>query len=165
MPPEDRARRILEERARALARPESPPAWGASIKVITFALGRERYALEMRFVHSVARLQSLSPIPGAIPPIFGVTSWRGELLTIMDLRQLLGLPAGGLSDQSRVLVLGEGRAAFGVLADAVHEFLTLPLPAVRPPPEGVADRREYLRGITGEALLVLAADELLKLHG
>lgn len=162
---EESAHRILEERARALARSETPPAWGATIEVVTFALDRERYALEMRYLQAVARLQALSPIPGAAEPIFGVSSWRGELLTIMDLRQLLGVPGAGLNDMSRVLVLGEGRAAFGLLADAVDELRTLPLSAIRHPPEGVAVRREYLRGITGDALLVLDAVELLKLHG
>lgn len=158
-------RAILEERARALARSEAPPAWGAAIEVVTFTLGAERYALETRYLQAVARLQALTPIPGATPPIFGVTAWRGELLTIMDLRQLLGIRDGGLNDLSRLLVLGEARAAFGLLADTVADLVTLSVSAIRPPPEGVAIRREYLRGITGEALLVLDAVELLQLHG
>jgi purine-binding chemotaxis protein CheW len=161
----ERSARILEERARALARPLAPPTWGTAIEAITFALGKERYALESRYLQAVFRLQRFSPIPGAAPPIVGVTAWRGDLLTILDLRQLLGVQASGVSDQSRVLVLGEARAAFGILADAVAELVTLPLSAIRPPAEGVAMRREYLRGITGTALLVLDAAHLLKLHG
>lgn len=161
---EERERLVLEERARLLARSEAPPAWGAAVEVVTFSLGRERYALETKYLLAVSRLQTLSPIPGAPPPIFGVTPWRGDLLTVMDLHQLLGLPRGGLSDLSRVLVLGAARAAFGILADTVSDLVTLPLSAIRSPPEGVVVRREYLRGITGEALLVLDAAELLQLQ-
>lgn len=161
----DRNARILEERARALARPLAHPAWGTAIEAITFALGRERYALESRYLQAVFRLQRFAQLPGAAPPIAGVTAWRGDLLTILDLRHLLGVPASGVSDQSLVLVLGETRAAFGVLADTVAELVTLPLSAIRPPAEGVAMRREFLRGITGEALLVLDAAQLLQLHG
>lgn len=162
-PGRERARRILDERARALARPITPPAWGATIEVITFALGNETYALESRYLQGVFQLQELSLIGGA-PPIFGVTVWRGELLTILDLRRLLGVPAAALSDLSRVLVLGEARAAFGILADDVVELVTLPVATIGPPAEGVAAERRYLRGITGEAVLVLDAAKLLQLH-
>lgn len=160
-----RARRILEERARTLAQPPSPPAWGNSIEALTFALGNETYALEARYLQAIFRLRQLSPIPGGTPPIFGVTAWRGDLLTILDLRQVLGVSARGLNDLSHVLVLGEAQGVFGVLADSVAELVTLPVSTIRPPAEGVAVRREYLRGITGEAVLVLDVAALLRLHG
>jgi chemotaxis signal transduction protein len=64
-----------------------------------------------------------------------------------------------------VIVLGEDRPAFGILADAARELVTLPASDVRDPQEGVAAKREYLRGITGDAVLVLEATKLLQLHG
>lgn len=160
----ERARQVLEERARALARPTAlPPAVGA-LEVITFALANEVYAIESRFVIEVFRLTDLSPLPGAKPPVFGVTGWRGELLTILDLRPVLGLSVGALNDLGRVIVLGEERPAFGVLADAVRELHTLPKSAVRDTPETVAASREYLRGVTADAVLVLDAEKLLRAH-
>lgn len=161
----ERERRTLEARARSLAQPLEPPIAGGVLDVVSFKLGSESYALESRYLRAVFRLSELSPIPGAQAPVFGVTPWRGELLTVLDLRQLLGVPATGLSDLSRVLVVGEARAAFGILVDAVDDLVTLPLSTIRPPAEGVAVQREFLRGITGEALIVLDAAELLRLHG
>jgi purine-binding chemotaxis protein CheW len=97
--------------------------------------------------------------------VFGVTAWRGELLTILDLRAALGLSITALNDLSWVIVLGEDRPAFGILADAVRELVNLPAFAVREPPEGIAAQREYLRGVTPDAVLVLEATKLLQLHG
>ena len=134
------------------------------MELVTFALAGETYAIESRYVLQVFRLTNLSRLPGAEAPVFGVTAWRGELLTILDLRPVLGLSAAALNDLGRVIVLGNDAPAFGVLADEVRDLLGIPASAVRPPPEGVAPRREYLRGITGEAVIVLAAEQLLALH-
>ena len=157
-------RELLEERARALARPAAPPPAGDTLELITFALADEVYAVESRYVLAVFRLADLSLLPGAEPPVFGVTTWRGGLLTILDLRAALGLSVTVLNDLSRVIVLGEERPAFGILADAVRELVSLPASAVREPPEGVATKREYLRGVTSDAVLVLDAGALLRLH-
>lgn len=161
----DRSQRLLAERARSPVRPLVPPSRDGAIEIVTFALGSERYALEARYLQSVFRLHDLVPIPGAPPPVFGITTWRGELLTVLDLRELLNVAARGLSDLNHVLVLGERKAAFGILADAIMEMLTLPTAAIRPPAEGVAVRREYLRGITADTTLFLDAAEILQLHG
>ncbi|MEX2182614.1 MAG: chemotaxis protein CheW [Gemmatimonadaceae bacterium] len=159
-----RVREVLDARARALARPVAMPASGGTLELVTFALANEVYAVESRFVAAVFRLVELSPLPGAAQPVCGVTAWRGELLVVLDLRASLGLSVAALNDLSRVIVLGEERAAFGVLADAVREIVTLPIAAVRAPPEGVAVQREYLRGITDDAVLVLDAGHLLRAH-
>lgn len=161
----EHVRAVLEQRARELARPVGTPAPIDELEAVTLSLANERYAIESRYVFEVFRLEDLSPLPGAKPPIFGVTAWRGELLTILDLRTVLGLPVTALNDLSRVLVLGSDRPAFGILADAVHDLVTLAASEVRQLPEGVAARREYLRGITGDTVLVLEATKLLQLHG
>jgi len=159
----ERVRAILEERARVLARPSAPLPVGERLEVLTFVLANEIYAIESRYVHQVFRLQELAPLPGAELPVFGVTAWRGELLTIVDLRPVLGLRVAALDDLSRVIVLGAERPEFGILADAVREIVTLPAAEVRAPPEGLAAKRDYVRGMTGEAVLVLDAQKLVRL--
>ena len=159
----EHVRAVLEERARALARPLRMPAPIDDLEAITFALANERYAIESRYVFEVFRLEDLSPLPGAKPPVFGVTAWRGELLTILDLRTVLGLRVTALNDLSRVLVLGADRPAFGILADAVHDVVRLPASEVRQLPEGDGPKREYLRGVTANAVLVLHAEQVLRL--
>lgn len=157
-------RDLLEERARALAQPAAQLHSGETFEVITFALANEVYAVESRYVTAVFQLLDLSPLPGAEPPVFGVTAWRGELLTILDLRQVLGISVAALNDLSRVIVLGEDRAAFGLLADAVHELVMLSAAQLRELPQGSTAKREYLRGMTANAVIVLDAKKLLRMH-
>lgn len=157
-------RAVLEERARALARPVTSESDAGTIEVVTFVLANEAYAVESRYVIEVFRLVDLALLPGAAPPVFGITAWRGGLLTVLDLRPLLGVSAAALNDLSRVLVLGATGRSAGILADAVEADVRLRAATVREPPDGVAAQREYLLGVTGDAVLVLDAGKLLRLH-
>lgn len=159
----ERVREILEDRARALARPAALPSSGAAIEAITFTLANETYAVESRHVFEVFRLEDLSPLPGAKPPVFAVTAWRGDLLTILDLRTVLGLAVTTLNDLSRVIVLGAERPAFGILADTVQQLMTIATAAVQLVPEDRGRKWDFLRGMTPGAVLVLDGERLLQL--
>ncbi len=157
----ERVRRLLEERARVLARPLATPAPADAFELLAFTLGRERYALETRYVHAVFRLADWTPLPAAAAPLLGLTGWRGEVLTLLNLSRLLGAGAGPGPGETRVIVLGGERPAFGILADAIGEVMTLDRTAVRARPEASAEQRELVVGVTRDALVLLDAERLL----
>lgn len=162
VPTEEAARELLQARARALAKPLAPERSRDQLQLLAFSLGGERYGVELRYVVQVFRLRSLSLLPGAAAPTLGVTAWRGELLPVLDLRQILGLSARGLDELGFAIVLGDERAPLAVLADSVSGILAADPEQVIPPPAGVAARRDFVRGVTGDALLVLDAQRLLE---
>jgi purine-binding chemotaxis protein CheW len=158
----ERTRAVLEERARALARPAAAADAGV-LHLVTFALASERYGIEARHVRAVVRLSDYTPVPGAPDFLLGVVNLRGELLAVVDLRKFLGAAVRGVSDLSRVLVLGGDRAEFGILADEAHEVRVLPADAILDPPASVAGiGREYLLGVTADAIIVLDGAVLLR---
>lgn len=159
----ERAREIMGERARLLARvPPRAPEAAEVLEVVTFALGAERYAVETRFVREVVRLESLTTVPGAPDFLAGLVNLRGEILAVFDLRRFFGVAEAGRSERTRVIVLGGDRAEFGVLADAVYEVTPLRVDEVREPPASVGGAgRDYLRGVTAAALVVLDGAVLL----
>jgi purine-binding chemotaxis protein CheW len=158
----ERAREVLRTRARELARkPPSQARDDQTTDAITFVLAGERYAVETRAVVEVFRLTSLTTLPGAEAPTLGLTAWRGRLLTIADLRAALGVPTGALNDMSYVIVLGMERAAFGVLADAMHDVITLEASAVLRPAHGLVARRAAIRGVTADGVMVIDSTRLI----
>ena len=160
----ERARIVMEERARALARVPAAPEAGAGVfEVVVFSLANERYGIEAKHVREVVRLTDYTPLPGAPSFLVGVTNLRGLVLAIVDMRKFFGVAVRGVSDLSRIVVLGNERIEFGILADAVHEVALLSADQVKEPPETVAGvAREYLRGVTGDALLLLDGAALLR---
>ena len=86
-------------------------------------------------------------------------------MTILDLRGGHQGSGAGLTDLSRVIVLGGEWPAFGILADAARGLLAVDPSDVRGVPEGLPSKGEYLRGMTGDAVMVLDAERLLRLYG
>jgi len=155
--------RVLKQRAALLAEPAVRETESGSVDLITFRLGRESCAIDTKVVLNVFRLTGLARLPGAAVPVYGVTLWRGEIMTVLDLRPLLGLSTVALSDLGRVIVVGQTRAAFGFLADSVTGVRAT-LPAEIHPSSGKSGLHQGLvRGITSDAVLVLDAEELLRL--
>lgn len=152
----------LDARARELARPLAASTRESGRLVVHFTLGGERLILEGRYLLGVSKLTTLAALPGAEPPVRGVTLWRGDLLTVLDIRPVLGISTAVLSDLTRVIVLGERRARFGLLVDAVGTVATLPDADILEPPAS-SPAREYLIGVTTDAGLVLDGARLLQL--
>ena len=156
-------RALLAERAAALA-----VAGGRSgaarnvVQVAAFTLASERYAVEVGFVREVVRLAELTLVPGTPDFVMGLTTLRGEVLAIFDLRRLLGVPVRGVTDLSRVVVLGAERAEFGVLADTIIGLVDLDVGEVLEPAASLVGRgRSLVRGVTRDALVLLDGAALL----
>jgi purine-binding chemotaxis protein CheW len=131
------AARILDERARELARPpRSGKAEGVgAVEVVRFALAGVVHALETRHAHEVLRAGALAAVPWAPPLLAGVVSLRGALLPVFDLAGLLGSPSSsGSCDRPLLLVLGDPSPDLAVPVDDVLDVVRLSLPDLSPPP-------------------------------
>jgi purine-binding chemotaxis protein CheW len=160
----ERARAVMDERARVLARvPRQELDRSEFLQVLTFGLGTERFAVETRCVREVIRPGEFTTVPGAPDFLVGVTNLRGEVLSVIDLRKFFGVQRTEPSQLARVIVCGETHVEFGVLADVVEEVTTLRIDRILPAPGSVAGAgREYLLGVTEEALAVLDGSALLR---
>lgn len=154
--------RILEERARRLAQPPPPPPPTDLVAMVIFEVAHERFGIDARAVEGVFRLVDRAVLPGAPAPIAGVTSHRGELLTLVDLRSDLGLRPGALDDLGRVLVLQQGNHRAGVLVDRVEGLLDVRMSELTPLPDGRAGGRNLIRGVTPDVVAVLDSDAILR---
>jgi purine-binding chemotaxis protein CheW len=153
-------REVLEARARQLARVLDEPARaGEVLELVGFVLAGKRYGIESRFVREVARLSRFTPVPGTPAFVVGITNLRGEILALFDPRQLLGVAADGVTDLGRIVVLGEHRREFGLLADAASEILYVPGASLAR--TDALSARAYLRGVTPDGVIVLSGEALL----
>lgn len=158
----EQERELLEERARRLAAPPEEATAGGVVEVVTFAVGGERYAIETRHVREVVPLRGMVPVPNTPDFLLGVTSLRGEIVAVFDLRASLDIPWRGLADTSRLLVLGRDVAELALVAGEVSEIETLREEALLAPPDTIsAGAREFIRGVTDRGLIVLDGAALL----
>ena len=102
---------------------------------VTVQIADQLFGLRVTDIRDVFALKHLTPVPGSRPEIAGVLNLRGRILTAIDLRRRLGLPARpqGYAGMMAVGVEYNGEA-FGILVDGVGEVLRLSDSACEPNP-------------------------------
>lgn len=122
---------ILRERARELATArETRTVEHASL--LPFEVGGERYAVEVGCVAQVLDARLVDPLLGAPRGVIGATVSRSRPVPVFDLRHLLGLEGGGLTDLTRVIVLDDAGDLYGFAVETVEPRLEVPAGDLRP---------------------------------
>jgi purine-binding chemotaxis protein CheW len=113
-------------------------------------------------VREVVRFADFTPVPGTPEFIVGVANLRGTVIAIIDLHRFFNIPRKGVTDLSRVVVLGVDRVEFGILADLADGQTAIAAGDILAPPGKMAGiASTYVRGVTREALIILDGMALL----
>jgi purine-binding chemotaxis protein CheW len=166
---------VWARRAYELAQEPPAPAAGHTVDLLVFWLGKERYGLDVTSVREIYPLEQLTPVPRTPNFVTGVFSARGRILSVIDLSTFFDLPAVGISDETKIVVVsnnntrsGNGHISnrevldVGILADEVTDVITVFKEDIQPPlTTHTGVRADYMQGITTDLLVVLNLDALL----
>lgn len=78
---------------------------GHALKIVTFRISNELYALPVDTVKSIERMQPIRPVPMAPENIVGIMNLRGVVMTVIDLRAMLNMPQCEYTPDTRLLVI------------------------------------------------------------
>ncbi len=145
--------------------PDTPPRPVEDASYLTFTLAGQLCAVPVSCVRDVLAPQAVTPIPLASPEIAGSLNLRGRIVTAVDLRRRLALPA---TPGPRMAVVSElDGELYALLVDTVHEVLSLsPAEVERNPPTLPPPWSSYGAGVCRRAdalLVVLDVARLLRL--
>ena len=150
---------VLDARARRLAKPlesHDTSAVDDAFDVLLFLVGDEQLALPLSAIVAIVRVGTITPLPRAVAPVYGVTAWRGRALTVLSV----GAPGARTSADDRMIVLGDGRRALvGLRTDTADETRSVRKSALTPAVGGA--RSKYAMGVTSDAVLVLDPGTLI----
>ena len=99
------AARIARETLGSPSEAGPQDAANLGLKHVLFVLDDTPYALPMQNVLELQRLPRITSLPSVPGWLRGVTNLRGEVLSVVDLRSLLGLPEGSNSVTQRLIVV------------------------------------------------------------
>lgn len=159
--PEAALRRILAERASALARPQAPEVDRDSIGIVVVRCGAERYGLEMRWVQEVHPVGHLTPVPGAGDSWAGLMNLRGVIYGVLDAIRYLELQEADRSPAPQVLIVGSAQDALGLLVDEVLGLERVPAGEVRPPLNTAPSRPGVVSGVTTAMVPMIDVEAIL----
>ncbi|WP_169614361.1 chemotaxis protein CheW [Nodosilinea sp. P-1105] len=141
----------------------------AAQSFLRFSLGSQAALLPTHQVQEAVTTAAarITPMPNMPPALLGLINRRSQVLWVVDLALLLGLPVAYPNSQQYNLVLMQtGSVLLGLRVDHIDGIFATSLSQIQPPPNHVPlSLVPFLRGCVlqaGEVLLVLDADAILR---
>lgn len=114
----------------------------------TFYIGDLFFGIDVLNVQEVLRHQEMTRVPLAPGVIRGLINLRGQIVTAVDMRGRLELPALGGTEQSMNMVVRTQEGAVSLLVDEIGDVLAMDDSTFEPPPDNLSTvARSLIRGI------------------
>lgn len=155
-------KKILKKRADTLAIIPEKKDDNDFIEIVEFKLANEKYGIESIFVQEVYPLKDITPVPCTPSFVTGLINVRGEIISVIDIKKFFDLSEKGLTDMSKVIIVGNDRMEFGILADEIigaGKVSIRKLQSTLPTLTGI--RTQYMKGLTTGQIVVLDAVKIL----
>jgi len=151
------------------SRAEGFVASRGSRQVLTFALGREIYGVDILRVKEIRGWSPVTRIPQSPDSLLGVLNLRGAIVPIIDLRVRFALANAEFNAMTVIIVMSlqtsQGQRECGVVVDNVKDVVDIALESIRPVPSMSGNNAsEFIEGITAideQMLILLNPDELV----
>ena len=124
----------------------------SATKLVCFYLHDQEYAADIADVKETMLVRPITRVFLTPQWLAGIINLRGDVVAVLDLAQLLGLPATTITDDSRILIARHDGKSAGIVVDRMAELRTLDLGSLQPPPPTLSTE-------TGALLLGLSTVE------
>lgn len=135
---------------------------------VTMTVADQLFGIPVLTVQDVLGPQRITRIPLSPPEIAGALNLRGRIVTAIDVRRRLALPARSADTSSMSVVVDHKGELYSLIVDAVGEVMSLPADSYERNPATLDPRwREVSGGIyrlKGKLLVVLEVARLLEMR-
>src|SRR5690606_21940243 len=90
-----------------------------TIQYVTVIIGGQLFGLPISQVHDVFVPESVTRVPLAAPEVAGVLNLRGRIVTAIDMRKRLHLPARDANAQVMAVGIEHKGESYGLVIDQV----------------------------------------------
>ncbi len=135
------------------------------IEILAFKVSNEEYAVKISDLQEVLRPQRITYVPRAPEYLLGITSVRGKILPVVDMRKRLNLVDKSVGKEKIIILSGE-KAPIGIKVGSVLDVYRFPENELLPPPSTLNDEeKSFIDGVVkikNKFISVLKVDEILK---
>lgn len=131
-----------------------------STRLVTFTLDGHLYGVDVDAVQEVLRGQARTRIPLAPRTLAGLINLRGQVLSAIDLRAQLDLPARDADVEPMLVVIRVSGEPVALMVDSIGSVVDVETEQFEPPPDTLSGTsRDLLLGAYKlEEQLLLALD-------
>jgi purine-binding chemotaxis protein CheW len=114
--------------------PAPAPAPAPDARYVLFTVAGAQFAVPETCVTELDRVPKITIVPNVPGWVRGVTNRRGDILSVVDTRSLLGSDRTDLLNARMLVVrLLDDTCSLGLLVDDVQQIASVPLREIRPP--------------------------------
>jgi purine-binding chemotaxis protein CheW len=136
-------------------------------EILAFKLGNEEYAVRMTELQEIIRYQRITSVPCSPEYLIGVTSLRGKILPVIDLKLRLGLK-GENAERQKIIILSGKKDPIGALVSSILGVYRFPASEILPPPSILTEKEKgFIEGVVkikNKFIPILNVDEIIKLE-
>lgn len=123
--------------------------------------------IDIRQVQEINRHLEMTEVPHAPDYVRGVVNLRGQVVTVLDLRTILGLEPTRITGQTRNIIVQADGEHVGLLADRIADVVLANEENIEPPPANVngIDSR-FFRGVhqlDNDLMVILDVNEVVNI--
>jgi purine-binding chemotaxis protein CheW len=116
-------------------------------KVVIFELSGVSYAVYGCHVREIIQQCQIAWLPGLPAHLPGLVNIRGDIESVVDLKQLLGIEQGKDRQTQMLVMVADGSFRTGLLVDQVHDVLDLLVSSIKAPLSSLnGNARELVSG-------------------
>ena len=135
-------------------------------QIATFHVGNLLLGVNIDVVQEINRQLDVTEVPHAPRTVRGVINLRGEVVTVVDIRTLLGMEKREITEKCRCVVIHSQDELVGVLVDSVADILAIPTNEIDPAPaniDGVEGRFfQGVHALDNGVVVLLDVEQLLE---
>jgi purine-binding chemotaxis protein CheW len=143
---------------------------GAAARIteyVTTMIGGQLFGLPISRVQDVFMPERMTRVPLASAEVAGVLNLRGRIVTAINMRARLGLPARDDGMQSMAVGVDLRGESYGLLIDSIGEVLKLPDDGCEANPVNMDPRMARMSAgvhrLDGHLMVVLDVDRILEM--
>ena len=138
----------------------------ASVKLVIFTLLNGYYAFQGKSIKEILPSSKINLVPGVPNFILGVINVRGDIESVININDFLGLPRQD-SELGKNIIIAEGEGIrSGILVNSVEDVMDFPEDSIQPPLSSLNEKiKQYVIGETDykdKSVTVLNVQEIFK---
>lgn len=136
------------------------------MKIVAFSLNGKEYAIDVRNVVSIEKMERVTRVPHVPSYVKGVINLRGVITPIIDLRTRFDMEPTVYNQNTRIIIVTWEDKEVGLIVDEANDVINIQEKNIEPQPDVIGNiQQNYITGVVkidDRLLIVLKLENILK---
>ena len=136
------------------------------MKIVAFSLNGKEYAIDVRNVVSIEKMEQVTRVPHVPSYVKGVINLRGVITPIIDLRTRFDMEPADYNQNTRIIIVTWEDKEVGLIVDEANDVINIQEKNIEPQPDVIGNiQQNYITGVVkidDRLLIVLKLENILK---